>query len=49
METLGNQNMPKLCSSDFFCEKCKKEFKNRSGLWKHKSKCICIKTNEIVT
>ena len=48
LETLGNQIMPKLCSSEYFCEKCKKEFKNRSGLWKHKSKCICIKTNEII-
>ena len=48
LETLGNQNMPKLCSSEYFCEKCKKEFKNRSGLWKHKTKCICVKTNEII-
>ena len=36
METLGNENMPKLCSSKFSCEKWLKEFKNRSGLWKHK-------------
>ena len=44
METLGNENMPKLCSSKFSCEKCLKEFKNRSGLWKHKQKCK--ETNE---
>lgn len=23
----------------FCCEICNKEYKNRSGLWKHKSKC----------
>ena len=39
METNVNEIMPKLCSSKFSCEKCPKEFKNRSGLWKHKQKC----------
>ena len=24
----------------FSCENCDKKFKNRSGLWKHKKKCI---------
>jgi hypothetical protein len=26
-------------SNNFVCEYCKKSFKNRSGLWKHKKKC----------
>jgi hypothetical protein len=39
IETNVNDNMPKLCSAKYFCEKCEKEFKNRSGLWKHKQKC----------
>jgi hypothetical protein len=39
LETFGNEIMPKLCSTKYTCEKCNKEFKNRSGLWKHKQKC----------
>jgi hypothetical protein len=46
LESSVNENMPKLCSSKYSCEKCPKEFKNRSGLWKHKQKCIEI-NNEI--
>jgi len=42
METFGNQIMPKLCSPDYCCLKCSKEFKNRSGLWKHNK--VCKKT-----
>jgi hypothetical protein len=40
LETFGNEIMPKLCSDKFTCEKCNKEFKNRSGLWKHNKKCF---------
>ena len=40
LETFGNENMPKICYSKYICEKCNKEFKNRSGLWKHKQKCF---------
>jgi hypothetical protein len=39
LETFGNQNKPKTSCSQYFCEKCNREFKNRSGLWKHKQKC----------
>jgi hypothetical protein len=46
LETFGNTIMPKLCSSNYTCEKCKKEFKNRSGLWKHNSNSICSKKDE---
>ena len=45
LETNGTHNMPKICSSKYFCEICKKEFKNRSGLWKHKNKCNLIEEN----
>jgi len=46
LETFGNQIMPKLCSTNYSCEKCNKEFKNRSGLWKHKQKCFEEKEKE---
>ncbi len=33
----------------YTCEICKKSYKDRTGLWKHNSKGICIKpTNEII-
>jgi hypothetical protein len=54
IETNVNDNMPKLCSTKYSCENCEKEFKNRSGLWKHKQKCNngekikSSQTNEIV-
>jgi len=40
LETFGNEIKQKLCSEKFTCEKCNKEFKNRSGLWKHNKKCL---------
>ena len=39
LDILGNQIMPKICSLIYPCSFCYKEFKNRSGLWKHKQKC----------
>ncbi len=45
LETNGNEIMPKLCSQNFTCEKCNKEFKNRSGLWKHNNKCLGVEEN----
>ena len=39
LDHFGNQIMPKLCSLIYSCKNCNKEFKNRSGLWKHKQKC----------
>lgn len=40
----GNQNMPNVGepSSKYSCQQCNKEFKNRSGLWKHKKICEVI-------
>ena len=47
METFGNKNQPiqPIQTSIIYpnhntCEKCDKSFKNRSGLWKHKKKCL---------
>ncbi len=37
LETAGNENKPK--TSHYSCENCKKEFTNRSGLWKHSKIC----------
>jgi hypothetical protein len=48
LETFGNENMPKLCSKKYTCEKCNKEFKNRSGLWKHNQKCNYIDSTKII-
>jgi hypothetical protein len=42
LETAGNENKPKTSSENFTCEKCNKEFKNRSGLWKHNNKCLGV-------
>ena len=39
LESNGNQNPSKFCASKYSCKKCEKDFKNRSGLWKHKQKC----------
>ena len=39
LETDGNQIMPELCSISYSCKKCEKNFKNRSGLWKHNKIC----------
>jgi hypothetical protein len=37
--TSGNQNQQKISKLNYSCQNCKKEFLNRSGLWKHKQKC----------
>ena len=39
LESNGNQMPSKFCDSKYSCKKCEKDFKNRSGLWKHKQKC----------
>ena len=41
---IGNQHMPKLCS-EFICIKCNKIYKDNSGLWRHKKKCIIDNNN----
>jgi hypothetical protein len=42
--TIVNQIMPKLCSK-YVCENCNKIYKDNSGLWRHKQKCINIPIN----
>ena len=36
-----NNILPKFCSG-FICNICSKEYKDNSGLWRHKKKCIII-------
>jgi hypothetical protein len=49
LETFGNENLPKICSQNLTCENCKKDFKNRSGLWKHNKVCkVDEKTETII-
>jgi hypothetical protein len=33
-----NEIMPELCS-DYYCKMCNKQYKDNSGLWRHKKKC----------
>ena len=46
METIWKQiqpNKPKISQADqYSCKKCCKEFKNRSGIWKHQKKCCNV-------
>ena len=40
--TFSNQNQPEFCQilpSNFTCQKCNKEYKEKSGLWRHNKKC----------
>ena len=39
MGTNSKQIHQKFSEIQYCCEKCNKEFKNRSGLWKHKKNC----------
>jgi len=39
LETDFQKNLPKKCSSKYSCKYCEKNFKNRSGLWKHNKIC----------
>ena len=36
---VGNEILPKFCS-EFICPNCSKKYKDNSGLWRHKKKCI---------
>jgi len=46
LSTNGNDNYANLCSSKYQCEKCDKQFKDRSGLWRHNKKCTHTKDDE---
>ena len=35
---VSHQILPKLCSK-YICQNCNKEYKDNSGLWRHKKKC----------
>ena len=36
---VSNEILPKFCS-EFICPNCSKKYKDNSGLWRHKKKCI---------
>jgi hypothetical protein len=36
-----NEILPKFCSN-FLCKNCDKQYKDNSGLWKHKAKCCYV-------
>ena len=36
---VGNEILPKFCS-EFICPNCSKKYKDNSGLWRHKKKCV---------
>jgi len=39
LDTFGNEIQQKMGNFKYTCQTCDKEFKNRSGLWKHKKIC----------
>ena len=41
LETFISKNQQKSAIVKYSCENCNKEFKTRSGLWKHNKNCIC--------
>lgn len=43
--TTSNENSAKFCSKIYVCDLCKKEFKDRAGIWRHKKKCSQVKNN----
>jgi hypothetical protein len=36
---ISNEILPEICSK-FMCQKCSKKYKDNSGLWRHKKKCL---------
>ena len=48
LEINGNEKGAKKGTEIFVCEKCNKEFKSKSGLWKHKQKCILSSQSSLV-
>ena len=42
MATFGNTKVAKSCNLNYSCNNCEKYFNDRTGLWKHKKKCIFV-------
>ena len=40
LTTNSNKNMLKICPKIYQCQNCEKTFNDRTGLWRHKKKCI---------
>ena len=45
VNTLATEKWQKVANKIFCCEICQKEYNNRSGLWRHKQKCIKPENN----
>ena len=39
-DALVTKLCPKLCSTNYTCEKCNKVYESRNGLWKHSKNCL---------
>ncbi len=46
LSTEINQKVPK-SSKNYICEKCDKQYKDRSGLWRHSKKCKVVKNESL--
>jgi len=46
LESKSCKKLQKIADINYCCEKCNKDFINRSGLWKHKQKCIVTNDKE---
>ena len=42
---ISNEILPEICSK-FTCQKCSKKYKDNSGLWRHKKKCLIEEEKE---
>ena len=42
---ISNEILPEFCSK-FICPKCSKKYKDNSGLWRHKKKCLLEEEKE---
>jgi Txe/YoeB family toxin of Txe-Axe toxin-antitoxin module len=38
---VSNENLQKICN-EYVCHNCSKKYKDNSGLWRHKKKCIIV-------
>ncbi len=39
---IGNENSAKICNQNYVCISCQKEYKDYSGLWRHRKKCNIV-------
>ena len=49
LRAMNSNNFKPTLSSGFICQICSKEYKDNSGLWRHKKKCCIIQPKIIPT